>query len=122
MSLPKSWAEVYDRLDVQWANDHDGPEWVSQAIYAKWGVRDVGDLTRTQRTLAFQRVSGVTVWIEENWPEDLAFMIGNRPWIAAAFARYFDGFVLEGPPWRLDPTETERLVYKAWVEEALSVF
>lgn len=119
--LPKSWSEIYDRFGVLWGNDYDGPAWVSQAVESKWGVAEITALTRTQRALAFQKISGVLLYVEATQPFDLGFMVGLRGFVQAAFAKYFDGVCLEGPPWRLDPTEPQP-VYDVWRDEAMSWF
>ncbi len=39
---------------------------------------------------------------------DLALGTGVRHAVQVAFAKYLDGRMLEGPPWRLDPVEADR--------------
>lgn len=106
-SLPQTWAEAIDRLAYtlggrQEARD-DAWEWLRQALEAKWGVDDVRELTRPQRQVAFQKLAGV-VWRLEGEGE-LAFDGGLRRVVAAAFAYYFDGLLLDGPAWRVTPLE-----------------
>ena len=52
-----------------------------------------------------QKSIGATLAIEDV-PYDLAFTVGKRAVVARVFARFFDGVAVDGPPWRVDPTET----------------
>lgn len=79
-------------------------EWVRQAAAAWRGVESLRELTRQQRAVFFQKVAGTLIALEEA-DGDIALQIGQRAIIQATFARYFDGALLDGPPWRLDPTE-----------------
>lgn len=82
-------------------------EWVVQAVEEIWGASTVRDLPRQQRALAFQKLSGILLTLEDE-PYDLAFAIGQRAVVSRVFARFFDGAVLAGPPWKCDPFEADR--------------
>lgn len=106
-SLPGSWAEVYDRLGDVLGDDRAGREWVRQALEAAWGVTDPVDLDRARRGLALQKASGVVLALEDE-DGDVAFRVGVRAVVAGVVARYFGGVAVDGPVWRLDPTEHDR--------------
>lgn len=42
---------------------------------------------------------------------------GRRGQIAAAFARYFDGAAVDGPPWRVSPYEDDRPTAAEYLDE-----
>ena len=106
MALPASWAELHRRLVYVIADETSVNEWVAQAAETIWGVSAVRGLPRQQRAIAFQKLSGVLLALEDE-PYDLAFRIDQRAVVAAAFARYFGGVALAGPPWRCSPWETD---------------
>lgn len=119
MSLPTSWAELYDRLTRVLAGDRaSAEEWVRQALQATWGASEVTELPRFRRQIAFQKMSGVVLDVEGLG--EIAFAIDLRQIIAASFARYFRGAVLDGPPWRVSAYE-ERPTHTAYLD-ALSDF
>lgn len=103
MSLPRSWAEAYQRLAFVLADEPSAREWVREALEKTWGVLDPADLERARRGLALQRVSGVVIALEEEGG-DLAFFAGIRQLVVATFGRYFR-VALDGPPWRVSPYE-----------------
>lgn len=119
MSLPTSWAELYDRLAYALGNDRaSAEEWVRQALTATWGVSEVTDLPRFRRQIAFQKMSGVVLDVEGKG--EIAFAIDQRTIVSASFARYFRGAVLDGPPWRVSAYE-QRPTHAAYLD-ALSDF
>lgn len=103
--LPSTWSEAYERISYVVGDEHAGHAWVEEALERKWGVRDPTALDRTHRKVALQKVSGVVLAIEE-LGHDLAFALDGRATIARTFARYFDGLVLDGPPWKCSPLES----------------
>lgn len=105
--LPQSWREVLDRFAWLICDEETAREWIRQALEAQWGVLSPADLDRGRRGLALQRCSGVLLALED-FDGDLAFAAGQRQEIAAAFARYFGGVLLDGPPWRCSPVEMDR--------------
>ena len=97
-----SWAEAIHRLGSLLGHDEPtATEWIRQAVEARFGK----DLTRTQRTLAFQKTCGAVLRLQDDEGAMLAFHPQARAVIQEAFARYFDGVAIEGPPWRLSPFE-----------------
>lgn len=113
MALPTSWAEVMRRLARLVGEPEDVPVWLRQAVDARWGAQSFRDLDRQQRQITFQKACGVLYALQEH-EGDLAFQVGCRHVVACAFARYFDGVALEGPPWMLDPYE-DRPTYEQWI-------
>lgn len=109
-ALPGSWAEVYERLAQLLCDEPAAREWIRQALEATWGVLDPVDLDRARRGLALQKASGVLLALEDE-PGDLAFTIGVRAIVRRAVARYFAGHMVDGPRWRLDPSEVDRPTY-----------
>lgn len=97
--LPSTWAEAYDRLALALSDPPGAREWVRQALGG-----DPSSLERRRRQVAFQKISGVVLALEETGT-DYAFVVGCRGEVARVFARYFGGAVLPGPPWSLDPFE-----------------
>lgn len=104
---PRSWAEAYERFAYVLGDAETAREWVREALEARWGVLDPIDLPRHRRPIAFQKVCGVLMALEED-EYDLAFYVGVRAKVAGVFARFFDGVALAGPRWRLDPRENDR--------------
>lgn len=140
MSLPSNWAELLARLARRLGDDgRDGEEWLREAVEARWGVTTLRDLDRGGRQIAFQKASGVLLAIEEDGlPDELVdpdgvlppLLLyrdgsiepadgypGRRAAVAAIIARYFDGVVVEGPPWQVTPIE-ERPTYAEYAGEA----
>jgi hypothetical protein len=78
----------------------------------------VTDLPRFRRQIAFQKMSGVVLDVEGKG--EIAFAIDQREIVAASFARYFRGAVLDGPPWRVSAYEA-RPPHAAYLD-ALSDF
>lgn len=95
------------------ADEASAHEWVSQALESKWGVPEPRDLPRTTRALALQKAIGALLAVEELG--EVAFAPDQRNLVAACFARFFDGVRLDGPPWRVSPTE-ELPSREEWVE------
>lgn len=121
--LPGSFAEVRQRLARLFGGgplgDADAAEWLREALSASYaGVEDEGDLPVAQRGLALQRASGALLMLEEHDVPDLAFVFGLRQIVARAFARYFNGLMLDGPPWRLGPDEPDRPLWQDWARGA----
>lgn len=111
MTIPGSWTEAIGRMAHLLGGDSfrdEVEEWLREAVEVTWGVQSLRDLDRQTRQIAFQRTAGVLLYLEAADVPDYAFMYGQRAAIAAAFARYWGGIALEGPPWRLDPGETDR--------------
>lgn len=118
--LPGSWSEVAARLAGLFGGGAGGDaiawEWLHEAVAAVWGGSgDPADLPSIQRGVALQKASGALLALEG---DDLAFMLGVRGYVAAVFARYFRGVVLNGPPWRLDPHELDRPTWEEWAASA----
>lgn len=106
--VPQTWAETLSLLAGALGGPHADPdarEWLREALEASYGVQDVMEVPRARRPLALQRFIGATLRVQD-YPADLAFTIGVRGIVAAAFARHWGGLVLTGPPWRIDPSET----------------
>lgn len=114
--VPKTWAETMTRLAYVFGGDERGAaearEWVRDAISAKWGVESVGDLPRPVRSLALQKTITTLLRIEDEG--EILFDAMLRSIVAAIFARFWDGVVLDGPPWRISPTETDLPTYDEW--------
>jgi hypothetical protein len=107
-STPRTWTETLDRLAYVFGGRSDeyqatAQEWIAQAVDACWGARSVFDLSRTRRQIALQRSVGTTIFLEGLG--ELAFSLDVRDVTQRAFARYWKGAALEGPPWRLTPYE-----------------
>lgn len=49
------------------------------------------------------------------------FVPGQRAVVAACFARFLDGLLLPGPPWRTCPGEADRPTLDEW-HERMNVF
>lgn len=88
-------------------------EWQRQALWSCWGVSWPHELRRELRGRALQRMTGVLLALED-LDADLAFRVGARGLVAEAFARYFDGACLPGPPWKLDPREDDLPAFSTW--------
>jgi hypothetical protein len=86
-------------------------EWVREACEARYGA-DLPNLHRTRRALALQKTVGTLLALEDEG--ELVFTIGLRAIVAEKFARFWDGVVLNGPPWRLDPREEDRPLYRTF--------
>lgn len=107
---------MYRRLAYLLGSEDEAREWVRQALDHTWHVLDPADLRRAQRGLALQKVSGVVLALEDV-PYDLTFAVDVRQTVAAAFAKYFHGAVLDGPEWAISPAEVDRLSFAAWNAE-----
>lgn len=145
MGLPASWSEVYSRFADRLGGDReealrDVEEWLREAVEARYRTATLHDLDRVGRQIVFQKASGIVLALEEaGLPEELVAPDGDLPpmllygdgslepfgdypgrrgAIAERVARYFDGVVVEGPPWRLTELETERPLYDDYVAAA----
>jgi hypothetical protein len=121
--IPTTWTMLLDRLAYQLGGRSDGfraeaEEWVRDAVEARYGVRSLHELDRPRRQIAFQKCSGVLLALEQGDGsyDDLAFQSDCRRRVAAAFARYFDGVAINGPPWRISPVEEYRPTWDEWQE------
>lgn len=115
--VPRSWAELYERLaSVLGGDDHSARWWVGEALSGLYGAWDPAGLRRSLRGIAFQKCCGAVMALEEEG-YDVAFVVGVRGVVAQAFARFFGGCVLDGPPWRIDPYE-ERPTYEEWSQSS----
>lgn len=104
MALPTTWADVYARIGrVLGADDMEVQEWFRQAVEAAYGITTLRELPHHRRAVIFQKISGVVLALEDEG--DLAFCTEQRQIVAAIFARYFGGYALAGPPWRVSPFE-----------------
>lgn len=125
MSLPASWADLIGRFAVLQGCDParlpgtpedalvaDGYEWIRQAVVATWQVDSLHALDRSLRARAFQRCTSVVLYLEDQ-PDGVAFDPNAREVIREAFAIYWNGIYLDGPPWRLGPFE-ERPSFADW--------
>lgn len=117
MRRPRSWAELEAGLAYLFGGGEFGAatarEFLQQAVLARYGVESLFDLPRWQRQVAFQKSAGAALDLQEAVEGDLAFYpSGTRRLVREAFARFFDGAVVEGPPWRLDPSELDRPTYE----------
>lgn len=119
-----SWAGLFDRLaqalgGVPGRVDGEAYEeaelWFRQAVSAHFGVDSLRDLDRAGRQRAFQRAAATIMVVGELG--ELAFRFGIRDELRGAFARTWDGVELEGPPWRLDPSESDRPSFRAHFAE-----
>lgn len=89
------------------ADETSAREWVEEAR------------SRYDHPDAFQRATTALLAIE-NEPGDLAFLVGIRDVLRGHFERSF-GVVLDGPPWRIDPCETDRPTRQEW-DEQMKIF
>jgi hypothetical protein len=83
----------------------------------KFGVTETSSLTGQQKAVAFQRTVGALLMIEDEG--EIAFLRGQRHVVQGHFARYFDGVLPPGPPWRIDPYEPLP-TYAEWFDNATS--
>lgn len=124
MSLPTSWSALLDRLGRILGPD-EAEEWLRSAVEARYRVGSLHDLDRVGRQLVFQKSAGVLLLLEDEGVPETLTAEGGQAWllyrdgslepalgqpsrrerVARAFARYFDGVEVEGPPWRVSPEE-----------------
>ena len=102
-NFPSSWAELMTRLGVLLGED-EATEWASQAIQALYG-ESTSDLPTDEKQQAFRRMCAVLAALDTETEGDLQF--APRAQIAAVFARFFDGELVDGPPWSLGPEEAD---------------
>ncbi len=118
--IPTTWTALLDRLAYQLGGRSEGfqaeaEEWVRTAVDARFGVASLHDLDRGTRQLAFQKSSGVLLALEGGEAgNEVALEPDCRTRIRALFARYFDGVMVDGPPWRLSPIELDRPSWEDW--------
>jgi hypothetical protein len=119
--LPDSWASLFDRLAqalggvagrVDGLFYEEAQAWYQEAVSVLYGVATLRDLDRATRQRAFQRAAATLLVVQEHG--DLAFRFGIRELLRQSFARTWEGATVEGPPWRLDPTETDLPTYADW--------
>lgn len=119
--LPDSWAGLFDRLAqalggtggrVDGVFYETAQAWFREAVTALYEVDSLRDLDRPRRQRAFQRAAATIMVVHEHG--ELAFTLGVRELLRQCFARTWEGASLEGPPWRLDPNETDRPTYAEW--------
>lgn len=118
-ATPRTWAESLERLAFSLGgnspeNAAGAEEWLAQAVEACWGTRDLFALSRPRRQVALQRTVGTVLWLEEQG--DLAFRLDAREVVREAFARFWNGAALDGPPWRMTPAEA----FPLWADLAAS--
>lgn len=141
MALPDSWTSLLDRLGrVLDSAPPEAEEWLREAVRASYGVESLHALDRPARAICFQKAAGVLLRLEEEGiPTELVSADGDLPptilcpdgsleprgdypgrrgQIARAFARYFAGVALDGPPWRLSDLEADRPSYDEWAASA----
>jgi hypothetical protein len=111
MAMPSSWAEVLARAAVVLGGGPvaaaEADEGFRQALTATYGSRDA--LTGQTRALAFQRACGTVFALEDIGDGGMLPLHDDpRAEVRAVFARYWDGLMLDGPPWRLSPREDDR--------------
>lgn len=113
---------------------HDDAEaWVRSAVEARWGAESLHELDRGVRQIAFQKATGAMLVAEEVGIPDRAGRLlfyrdgtiapaegepTRRELLGGIFSRYFDGVAVEGPPWRLEPEETDRPTMDEWSASA----
>jgi hypothetical protein len=119
---PRNWAELEQRLGGLFGGGTEGAatarEILSQAVSARWHVTSLRDIDRVRRQVVFQKLSGVLLDLEDA-DGDVAFWpAGVRDLILRTVARFCDGAVIDGPEWRLDPSETDRVTYRELVAAA----
>lgn len=123
--IPTTWTALLDRLAYQLGGRSgsyplEAEEWIRTAVEARFDVSSLHDLDRARRQIAFQKSAGVVLGLESGLAaeSEVALEPDCRARIAALFARYFDGVAVEGPPWRISPTETTRPSWEDWNAEA----
>lgn len=122
--VPRTWAEITSRFAVVLGGSPEGggetyatvEELIQEACELRYG-KPLHEVGRLSRQLTLQRMAGVLLLLEDE-PADLAFGVAVRAAVREAFAKRWDGITLKGPPWRLDPSETDRPTYRAYMEYA----
>lgn len=109
---PLSWPELAERLGLVIGAQHDVAEWVKQAVMAVYSVETVQGMPIERKRVMFQKLSGVLFTLDE-LNLDIVFAPDPRKIVRDAFAKYLEGEVLEGPPWRIGPTEDDRPAYES---------
>lgn len=102
---PKSMAEIRDRLGMILGPD-EALEWLRQARESLLPGVAPDEATKDQKDLLFQALSSVLAELSgPDGPDQ--FEPGVRAKVQAAFAKRFDGAMLDGPAWSLGPDEAE---------------
>lgn len=97
------------------SSDAVADEWIREALAAAYGLQDASGLSPERFYLACQRLHRVVRSLEDMG--DVAFTTDLRATVASSFSRFFD-VELEGPPWRIDPTDDARPPWREWKEAA----
>lgn len=109
-NIPETWSMLAQRLEHQLG----APEWDvwrGQLLREVYDVAAIGELPREQRP--WQGLCSVLYRLEEHEREHELAAI-PRVAVRAAFAECFDGVALEGPAWRIYPTEEDRPSYEGF--------
>lgn len=104
---PQSWAELTTRLSEALLGEDEARAWMVEVIGLAFGGRDTTELSRDERTLAFQKLCSALYKIETRQGPELAFDPEQRKALQVIFAEVFDGVLPFGPPWRLGPSPDE---------------
>jgi hypothetical protein len=112
---PDTWQEITDRLGAR-VGDEEAAEWLREAIHAMF-TKLPEAMTTEERRKAFV-VCSRALYEVEGASGDLAFDPNVRGFMQEVFAKLLDGAVLEGPPWAVSPTETDRLTKGEHMAEA----
>lgn len=113
-NFPESWAELMPRLGAL-IGDDDATEWVRQATKEVTGEDSMSALPVAKRRMMFRKVCLALAALDLAGGGDLLFDTDRRKIVAEAFAPRLEGTLLPGPPWRLSPTETDRLPREEWL-------
>lgn len=122
---PSSWGELIERLVFSIGESDEVQAWMQQGLAALYPDIEILDsfkatlqsLSGQLRAKAFQKFSGALSVIDEL--PDLKFSPDPRGEISKAFAKYLDGTVLDGPPWRIGPSEDDRPTRDEIAEEVV---
>ena len=102
-----SWTEWSKLMSDYGVTPEESTEWLRQAAFAIHLDRaDPALFTRANKVLA--------KLADTNDGKGVALVEGARGLTAIAFAAGFDGQVVPGPEWRLDPSEEDKLTYDEW--------
>jgi len=103
-NFPATWAELTSRLGGL-LGEEEAAEWMRQSIQAVYQVAPA-DLSSDQKALAWKKILGALAALDTEVEGDLHF--ADRATIAEVFGRFFDGILVDGPPWRLASDEDDR--------------
>lgn len=108
VETPRSFAEIQAWADPY--GEHLGWRvWVAQAATHLCGDVPFQEMTREQKNVLGQKASGAIIALREA-ADPGAFPPVTRDVVQKAWASVLDGAILEGPPWRMAPDETDRPV------------